>query len=433
MVKLARPRAATTAWHPRRRHLGSHANTLHPAATVMLPELTPARRASRFRTSPCHPDVSGRQPQPILQLRCVRSPEPSTRYYAEAYAYYRDRLEPVAAYSLSPSRPRRRSPSSTTRSGAGSEDHQCWWHDPSWPYHNVPGRAVVAGHAGYYLLNDHDRCGCGARSLKRCATFHSGGQGWDWTASTTNNSYNQVGNFSSPLTRTPLVVFGGCPRRLLFAFQEGGVAISCPARGHCLHCKKRRIDDLSTTTRPTSIGGCRVGCSAPSCVRGHRRPVEMIDEALVMLSDSASDVDQFGVVAATSVDDLFRHVHEPGSSSGAEADDPMNVLRPWGRSHRRPTSGDVRACEVLVLRCTSWSTTGSSTQAQVRASSCSSSSGGVLKLYLHGTESAVAVVVLVTPCAGVRILDLSSERRHRAAGQPRRRRGPGGVRVSVTC
>ena len=75
-------------------------------------------------------------------------------------------------------------------------------------------------------------------------TFHAGAQGWGSRMSTTNNSYNQVGNFATAdeaIARS--LIFGGVPKRfpdLTFAFQEGGVAWAAELLGDLLgHWEKR--------------------------------------------------------------------------------------------------------------------------------------------------------------------------------------------------
>ena len=96
---------------------------------------------------------------------------------------------------------------------------------------------------------DYDPVWARCEELGVVPTFHGGGQGWGTRMSTTNMSYNQVGNFATAgeaICRS--LVFGGVPKRfpqLRFAFQEGGVAWGASLLGAVLaHWEKRNIEAI---------------------------------------------------------------------------------------------------------------------------------------------------------------------------------------------
>ena len=196
-----------------------------------------------------------------------------------------------------------------------------------------PGGGRWIDTLGHDSLYDYDPVWQRCEELGVVPTFHAGGQGWGSRTSTTNNSYNQVGNFAAAdeaVCRS--LVFGGVPMRfpnLHFAFQEGGVAwASALLAGLVSHWEKRNIEAIqhynpANLDRPLLqelFERHATGATA------HR--VDRLSEGLTMLSDPDElprDVDQFGESLLGGVDDLIT-MFSTRFFYGCEADDPMNAL-----------------------------------------------------------------------------------------------------------
>jgi predicted TIM-barrel fold metal-dependent hydrolase len=339
-VKSALARAANPS-PEHRRQLGIHAvgvwgiparNTLD-RATVMLPELH-YRRLDELGI-----DYAVLYPTYGLSVTALANDElrralarAVNRYYAEVYADYRDRLEPVAAI-----------PTFTPGEAIAELDHAVgelglktvmFGGTIPRPYEEAPaspGRWIdTIGHDSQY---DYDPVWRRCEELGVAPTFHSGGQGWGTRMSTTNNSYNQVGNFAAADEGTcRSLVFGGVPMRfprLRFAFQEGGVAWAAALlAGIAAHWEKRNIEAIQHYN-PANLDRDLLGRLFEDYGTGgiaQRRA--RLDDALVMLSDPdelARDVDMFTESHLTSVDDLL-DIFSNRFFFGCEADDPMNVL-----------------------------------------------------------------------------------------------------------
>jgi predicted TIM-barrel fold metal-dependent hydrolase len=340
MVKSSGPRAAVPS-PARRRQLGLHVagvwglparNTLD-RATVMLPRLQYERLdelgidfAVLYPTYGLPVTSLGNTELRVGLARAVN------RYYAEAYADYRDRLEPVAAV-----------PTFTPEEAVAELEHavvelglkavMLGGTIPR-PYEDVPGSPGrwidTLGHDSLY---DYDPLWQRCDELGVAPTFHSGGQGWGTRMSTTNNSYNQVGNFAAADEGTcRSLVFGGVPMRfprLRFAFQEGGVAwASALLAGLVGHYEKRNrqaIEHYNPAAIDRDLLARLFEEYAGGAVADRR---DRVGEGLAMLSDPdelPQDVDMFGASGVESVEDLYR-VFSDRFFFGCEADDPMNVL-----------------------------------------------------------------------------------------------------------
>jgi hypothetical protein len=151
--------------------------------------------------------------------------------------------------------------------------------------------------------------------------------------STTNNSYNQVGNFAAASEAAcRSLVFGGVAMRfpsLRFAFQEGGVAWAAELLGGLLgHLEKRNLraiqhNNPSRLDKAALAELFRKHATGLTAARLDRLP-----EALTMLSDPdelPSDVDMFGESQLQTADDLLT-LFSTRFFFGCEADDPMNAL-----------------------------------------------------------------------------------------------------------
>jgi predicted TIM-barrel fold metal-dependent hydrolase len=325
----------------RRRQLGIHSsavwgiptrNTLD-RATVMLPELL-YKRLDEIGV-----DFAVLYPTygltvtalPNAELRCAFA-RALNRYYAEVYADYRDRLEPVAAI-----------PTFNPEEAITELDHAVgelglkavmFGGTIPRPYDdtpNSPGRWIdTLGHDSLY---DYDPVWRRCEELGVAPTFHSGGQGWGTRMSTTNNSYNQVGNFAAADEGTcRSLVFGGVPMRfprLRFAFQEGGVAWAAAlVAGIIGHWEKRNIEAIQHYN-PANLDRDLLGrLFEEYATGGIAEQRSRLDDGLAMLSDPDElerDVEMFGESRITGVDDLL-DIFANRFFFGCEADDPMNVL-----------------------------------------------------------------------------------------------------------
>jgi hypothetical protein len=97
------------------------------------------------------------------------------------------------------------------------------------------------GHDSTY---DYDPLWARCVELGVVPTFHAGGQGWGTRMSTTNNVYNQLGNFAAAgEAGCRSLLMGGAPLRfpsLRFAFLEGGVTYAWQLLQDCLHSYEKR-------------------------------------------------------------------------------------------------------------------------------------------------------------------------------------------------
>jgi predicted TIM-barrel fold metal-dependent hydrolase len=339
-VKSALARAANPS-PERRRQLGIHAmgvwgiparNTLD-RATVMLPELH-YRRLDELGI-----DYAVLYPTyglsvtalPNDELRCALA-RAVNRYYAEVYADYRDRLEPVAAI-----------PTFTPDEAIAELDHAVgelglktvmFGGAIPRPYEDAPtspGRWIdTLGHDSCF---DYDPVWRRCDELGVAPTFHSGGQGWGTRMSTTNNSYNQVGNFATADEGTcRSLVFGGVPMRfprLRFAFQEGGVAWAAALlAGIAAHWEKRNIEAIQHYNPANLDREALARLFEEYATGGIAERRARLGDGLVMLSDPDElprDTDMFTESALTDINDLF-DIFTNRFFFGCEADDPMNAL-----------------------------------------------------------------------------------------------------------
>ncbi len=255
------------------------------------------------------------------------------RYYAEVYADYRDRLEPVAAI-----------PTFTPEEAIAELDHavgelglKAVMMGGAIPRPLHPGDAGCTGKwidtLGHDSMYDYDPLWKRCEELGVVPTFHAGGQGWGSRMSTYNNSYNQVGNFAAADEATcRSLVFGGVPMRfpkLRFAFQEGGVAwASALLAGLLGHFQKRRLDAIQHYN-PANIDHAQLrSLFEEHATGGIATRLDRLRESLTMLCDPDElphDVDQFGESLLTSDDDLI-DMFSNRFFFGCEADDPMNAL-----------------------------------------------------------------------------------------------------------
>ena len=252
------------------------------------------------------------------------------RYYAEVFADYRDRLEPVATI-----------PTHTPQEAIAELDFAVGELGikavmlsgvvPR-PYDDGgPGRWVdTLGHDSLY---DYDPVWRRCEELGVAPTFHCGGQGWGTRMSTVNNSYNQVGNFAAANEGScRSLVFGGVTARfpnLHFAFQEGGVGWASSLLGGIItHWQKRNIDAIEHYNPAALDVDLLRRFFDEYATSSVAERIDRLGGSLAMLSDPdelPQDVDQFSESLISGVDDLL-DVFANRFYFGCEADDPMNVL-----------------------------------------------------------------------------------------------------------
>ena len=364
-------RAATPSYD-KRRELGIHSagiwgiptrNTLD-RATAMLPQLMYERLdqlgidfAVLYPTYGLSVTALGN-----AELRCAMA-RGVNRYYAEAYAGFRDRLEPVAAI-----------PTFTPHEAIAELDFAVgelglkavmMSGAVPRPIHGdeSPGAGRWIDTLAHDSPYDYDPVWKRCEELGVAPTFHAGGQGWGSRMSTRNNSYNQVGNFAAAdeaVCRS--LVFGGVPMRfpdVRFAFQEGGVAwASALLAGLVGHWEKRNVEAIQhNNPAHLDVDLLRelferhaIGAMADRTAR--------LSEGLCMLSDPdelPQDIDQFGESLLTSADDLVE-MFSSRFFFGCEADDPMNALafasglNPGGATLPAIFSSDIGHWDVRDMR-----------------------------------------------------------------------------------
>ena len=149
-------------------------------------------------------------------------------YYAEVYAGFRDRLEPVAVIPLF-----------HPQEAIEDLDHAASLGLRAFVTSGAIPRSVDRDGSprqwidtlGHESLHDYDPFWARCQELRVAPVFHGIGYGWGSRWSATNYVYNHIGNFAAAQEAVCRSLFlGGVPRRfpgLRFAFLEGGVAWAC--------------------------------------------------------------------------------------------------------------------------------------------------------------------------------------------------------------
>ena len=149
-------------------------------------------------------------------------------YYAEVYAGFRDRLEPVAVIPLF-----------DPQEAIEELDHAASLGLRAFVTSGAIPRSVDRDGSprqwidtlGHESLHDYDPFWARCQELRVAPAFHGIGYGWGSRWSATNYVYNHIGNFAAAQEAVCRSLFlGGVPRRfpgLRFAFLEGGVAWAC--------------------------------------------------------------------------------------------------------------------------------------------------------------------------------------------------------------
>jgi predicted TIM-barrel fold metal-dependent hydrolase len=285
------------------------------------------------------------------------------QYYADAYAEYRDRLEPVACIPMfTPDEAVDELRYAVGELGLKSV-MMAGVIPRSLPDHEGSRAARWIDTLGHDSNFDYDPVWQTCVELGVAPTFHAGGQGWGTRMSTTNYVYNHIGNFAAAgEAAARSLFFGGVPKRfpeLRFGFQEGGVAWACNLYSDILgHWDKRNKDAIGHyDPRALDIEALRRLFDEFATASMHQR-AERLTYGLNMLSEPEDDpaiIDEFAESLVTSPDDVVdiftRQYH-----FGCEADDPMNALafdrdlNPRGARLRGVFASDIGHWDVPDFR-----------------------------------------------------------------------------------
>ena len=303
-------------------------NTLD-RATAMLPKLLYERLDELgIDVAVCYPTygliVMGLD-DPDVRVAAARA---FNRYYTEAYAGLRDRLEPVAIV-----------PTYTPDEAIAVLDHavttlglRAVWCtglvQRALPGENVPRGARWIDALGLDSAYDYDQFWQRCVDLAVVPTFHSTGMGWGSRTSPTSYVANHLGSFAAAgeaLCRS--LFLGGVMHRfpaLRFAFLEGGVAWAATLCADLAgHFEKRHCDAIAQYD-PARLDRARLRNLVDEYgAEEVRARIGALDDALHMLSEPDEDrnnIDEFARSGARSPADI-RETFERQCFFGCEADD----------------------------------------------------------------------------------------------------------------
>jgi predicted TIM-barrel fold metal-dependent hydrolase len=253
-------------------------------------------------------------------------------YYAEVYADYRDRLEPVAVI-----------PTFTPEEAVEELDHAVGTLGLKAVVMNgviprstrpdgTPGAWVdTLGHGSAY---DYDPLWARCTELGVAPAFHGVGYGWGSRVSATNYVYNHLGNFGAAQEAAcRSLLMGGVTRRfpqLHFGFLEGGVAWAAQLYADVLaHYEKRNADVVGMfDPRRFDVDLCAQLLDEFASGRIAERRDRYERNAAKAKAAAPSDTlgfDDFAeslLTAPEQIVDVFsRQFH-----FGCEADDPLNAI-----------------------------------------------------------------------------------------------------------
>ncbi len=253
-------------------------------------------------------------------------------YYVDAFAGFRDRLEPVAVIpTVRPDEAIAELDHAVGELGlkavmmAGIVPRPL----PGWESSRSSFWLDTLGHDSEY---DYDPLWARCADLGVVPTFHAGGQGWGTRMSTTNNAYNQIGNFATAgeaVCRS--LLFGGVPKRfptLPFAFLEGGVTWAWQLLSDVRHSYEKRNRAVMHRYDPANIDRALFGQLVDRYGRGRLEQARAHGaEWLEGVSDYHTvDVPDDYAESGLTGDDDIRDVFERQLFFGCEADDPGTAL-----------------------------------------------------------------------------------------------------------
>jgi predicted TIM-barrel fold metal-dependent hydrolase len=253
-------------------------------------------------------------------------------YYAEMYADFRDRLEPVAVI-----------PTFTPEEAVAELDYAVGTLGLKAVVMNgvIPRAALPDGTRqawvdtlGHGSLYDYDPLWSRCAELGVAPAFHGVGYGWGSRVSATNYVHNHLGNFGAAQEAAcRSLLMGGVPRRfpdLRFGFLEGGVAWAAQLYADLLgHYEKRNIDAVAMfDPRRFDLDLCAqlldefaTGRIADRRDR-YERNAAKAKAAPAPESLGFDDFAESRVTDPAQIMDIFTRQF----SFGCEADDPLNAL-----------------------------------------------------------------------------------------------------------
>ena len=283
-------------------------------------------------------------------------------YYAEVYAGYRDRLEPVAVI-----------PTFSPEEAIDELDHAVGTLGLKAVVMNgvVPRSTRPDGTAGAWVdtlghgsIHDYDRLWARCVELGVAPAFHGVGYGWGSRVSPTNYVYNHLGNFAAAQEAAcRSLVMGGVTRRfpdLHCGFLEGGIAWAAQLYADLLgHYEKRNTDVVGMfDPRRFDVDLCAQLLDQFATGRIAARRDRYERNAAKAKAAAPSDelgFDDFAeslVSAPEQIVDIFtRQFH-----FGCEADDALNALAfdrrvlPHGVTLRAMFSSDIGHWDVPDMR-----------------------------------------------------------------------------------
>jgi predicted TIM-barrel fold metal-dependent hydrolase len=250
-------------------------------------------------------------------------------YYAESYAEFRDRMEPVAVI-----------PTFTPDEAIAELDHavrtlglKAVVMSAAVPRRGAGGEEWVdtLGHASVY---DYDPLWRRCTELGVSPAFHGIGYGWGSRRSPSNYVYNHLGNFATAQEAAcRSLLMGGVPRRfpkLGFAFLEGGVTWSAQLLADLVgHYEKRNASAVAAYDPrrfDVDLAGRLIDeFAAPAMVERRDRYQAIARRLADTPADHPAGYDDFAESGFTSATEIVQCFGEQ-LYFGCEADDPMNAL-----------------------------------------------------------------------------------------------------------
>jgi predicted TIM-barrel fold metal-dependent hydrolase len=252
-------------------------------------------------------------------------------YFAEVYAGYRDRLEPVAVI-----------PTFTPEEAVAELDHAVGTLGLKAVVMSgvIPRSARADGSPvswidslGHDSLYDYDPLWARCEQLGVVPAFHGIGYGWGSRVSSKNYVHNHLGNFAAAQEAVcRSLVMGGVPRRfpeLRFSFLEGGTAWGCQLYADLLGHYEKRNKDCVTMFDDSRIDMAKAVELFDQYATGPMAKIsERFEESMRRSAKAASrqtDIDDFADSLITSPEDIV-DIFTRQFFFGCEADDPMNAL-----------------------------------------------------------------------------------------------------------
>ncbi|MGE0387658.1 MAG: amidohydrolase family protein [Gammaproteobacteria bacterium] len=267
---------------------------------------------------------------PDAELR-VAAARAFNSYYAEAYAGYRDRLEPVAVV-----------PTMTPGEAVAELRHavQVLGLKTAVMSGVVPREVRPDGSRRNWIdtldhgsLHDYDPLWAACTELKVAPSFHGVGMGWGTRTSRSNYVFNHIGSFATaqePICRS--LIMGGAPARfpaLRFSFLEGGVAWAAQLLGDTIgHWSKRNRDAIGQfdpLNIDLELASDLFGRHARGSLADYAGAFAASMKAFREQTPRMDPLDEFEAArfgCAADIVALFRDRF----FFGCEADDPMNAL-----------------------------------------------------------------------------------------------------------